>query len=151
MSTDDYMPMPIQSPEEFNKVLNVSWYRPEKPLEEQAYVYNQETLFYLLRAILTNVYSFPCVLPFSQMYPLCCIDIRNFLNQFYFFANDDFSRPNTIDETVKEVSCSLLLVKIMWLVKSWLVRLWMSFCLAKSAIPLSNALPPSTWVRLFRY
>lgn len=41
------------------------------------------------------------------MYPLCCIDIRNFLNQFYFFANDDFSRPNAIDETVKEVSFSL--------------------------------------------
>jgi hypothetical protein len=38
------------------------------------------------------------------MYPLCCIDIRNFLNQFYFFANDDFSHPNVIDETLKEVS-----------------------------------------------
>lgn len=38
------------------------------------------------------------------MYPLCCIDIRNFLNQFYFFANDDFSHPNVIDETLKDVS-----------------------------------------------
>lgn len=38
------------------------------------------------------------------MYPLCCIDIRNFLNQFYFFANDDFSHPNVIDDTLKEVS-----------------------------------------------
>lgn len=37
------------------------------------------------------------------MYPLCCIDIRNFLNQFYFFANDDFSHPNVIDETLKDV------------------------------------------------
>lgn len=52
--------------------------------------------------------SFPCVLPFSQMYPLCCIDIRNFLNQFYFFANDDFSHPNVIDDTLKDVS-------ILWL------------------------------------
>jgi hypothetical protein len=40
------------------------------------------------------------------MYPLCCIDIRNFLNQFYFFANDEFSHPNVIDETLKEVSQS---------------------------------------------
>jgi hypothetical protein len=40
------------------------------------------------------------------MYPLCCIDIRNFLNQFYFFANDDFSHPNVIDETLKNVSLS---------------------------------------------
>lgn len=39
------------------------------------------------------------------MYPLCCIDIRNFLNQFYFFANDDFAHPNVIDETLKDVSC----------------------------------------------
>lgn len=38
VSTDDYMPMPIQSPEEFIKVLNVSWYHPEKPVEEQVYV-----------------------------------------------------------------------------------------------------------------
>ena len=42
------------------------------------------------------------------MYPLCCIDIRNFLNQFYFFANDDFSHPNVIDDTLKDVS-------ILWL------------------------------------
>ena len=32
------MPMPIQTIEEFDKVLNVSWYNPEKPREEQAYV-----------------------------------------------------------------------------------------------------------------
>lgn len=35
------MPMPIQSLEEFNKVLNVSWYHPEKPVDEQVYVYIQ--------------------------------------------------------------------------------------------------------------
>lgn len=46
---------------------------------------------------------FPCVLPFSQMYPLCCIDIRNFLNQFYFFSDDHFQQPNVIDETLKKV------------------------------------------------
>jgi len=47
--------------------------------------------------------SFPSVLPFSQMYPLCCIDIRNFLNQFYFFSDDHFQHPNVIDETLKKV------------------------------------------------
>ncbi|KAI9367260.1 exocyst complex subunit Sec15-like-domain-containing protein [Aspergillus egyptiacus] len=91
VSTDDYMPMPIQTPEEFDKVLNVSWYTPENP-EEQA---------------------FPCVLPFSQMYPLCCIDIRNFLNQFYFFANDDeFSNLEIIDETLKTALDELLSSKV---------------------------------------
>lgn len=37
------------------------------------------------------------------MYPLCCIDIRNFLNQFYFFSDDHFQQPNVIDETLKKV------------------------------------------------
>lgn len=32
------MPMPIQTLEEYEKVLNVSWYSPEKPHEEQVYV-----------------------------------------------------------------------------------------------------------------
>lgn len=91
VSTDDYMPMPIQSLEEFDKVLSVSWYNPEKPREEQI---------------------FPCVLPFSQMYPLCCIDIRNFLNQFYFFANDDFPHPNVIDESLKNTLDELLSFKV---------------------------------------
>ncbi|QKX60111.1 uncharacterized protein TRUGW13939_07253, partial [Talaromyces rugulosus] len=87
VSTDDYMPMPIQNLEEFDKVINVSWYTPEKPREEQV---------------------FPCVLPFSQMYPLCCIDIRNFLNQFYFFSNDDFPHLDVIDETLKTALDDLL-------------------------------------------
>lgn len=68
VSTDDYMPMPIQNAEEFEKVVNVSWYTPDRPIQEM---------------------SFPTVFPFSQMYPLCCIDIRNFLNQFYFFSSTD--------------------------------------------------------------
>ncbi|CAK42169.1 uncharacterized protein An15g00010, partial [Aspergillus niger] len=77
--------------EEFDKVLNVSWYSPDKSREEQV---------------------FPCVLPFSQMYPLCCIDIRNFLNQFYFFANDDFSHPSLIDETLRDALDELLSDKV---------------------------------------
>ncbi|KAI1906614.1 Rab GTPase-binding exocyst subunit S15 [Ophidiomyces ophidiicola] len=91
VQSDDYMPMAIQNKEEYDKVLNVSWYTPEKPREEQI---------------------FPCVLPFSQMYPLCCIDIRNFLNQFYFFSNDDFQHPSIIDETLKSALDELLSDKV---------------------------------------
>ena len=80
VSTDDYMPMPINKLDEYDKVVNVSWYTPDKSRSE---------------------IRFPCVLPFSQMYPLCCIDIRNFLNQFYFFSNDHFQHPKVIDETLK--------------------------------------------------
>ena len=33
VSTDDYMPMPINSLEEYDKVVTVSWYAPEKARE----------------------------------------------------------------------------------------------------------------------
>jgi hypothetical protein len=44
------------------------------------------------------------------MYPLCCIDIRNFLNQFYFFATDGFANTNVIDETLKNVGGTWLIL-----------------------------------------
>lgn len=34
------MPMPIQTLEEYDKVLNVSWYSPEKPRDEQVYAFS---------------------------------------------------------------------------------------------------------------
>lgn len=40
------------------------------------------------------------------MYPLCCIDIRNFLNQMYLFSDDHFQNASLIDETLKTVSVS---------------------------------------------
>lgn len=91
VSTDDYMPMPIHKADEYDKVVNVSWYTPEKAREEL---------------------HFPCVLPFSQMYPLCCIDIRNFLNQFYFFSDDHFQQPKVIDDTLKMSLDELLCEKV---------------------------------------
>src|SRR5205085_2530586 len=78
--TDDYMPMPIQNADEYEKVVNVSWYTPDRSVSDMV---------------------FPCVFPFSQMYPLCCIDIRNFLNQFYFFVASDFQHPQVVDERLK--------------------------------------------------
>ncbi|CAJ2506090.1 Uu.00g002200.m01.CDS01 [Anthostomella pinea] len=91
VSTDDYMPMAINSREEYDKVVNVSWFNQDKPIEEL---------------------TFPCVLPFSQMYPLCCIDIRNFLNQFYFFSDDHFQHPNKIDDTLRKSLDELLTEKV---------------------------------------
>lgn len=91
VSTDDYMPMAINTREEYEKVANVSWFTQDQPIEEL---------------------SFPCVLPFSQMYPLCCIDIRNFLNQFYFFSNDYFQHPTKIDDTLRKSLDELLTEKV---------------------------------------
>ncbi|KAI0527858.1 exocyst complex subunit Sec15-like-domain-containing protein [Xylaria bambusicola] len=91
VSTDDYMPMAIDTREQYEKVANVSWFTQDQPIEEL---------------------TFPCVLPFSQMYPLCCIDIRNFLNQFYFFSNDYFQHPTKIDETLRKSLDELLTEKV---------------------------------------
>ncbi|TXC00935.1 hypothetical protein FocTR4_00009194 [Fusarium oxysporum f. sp. cubense] len=91
VSTDDYMPMAINTPEEYEKVVNVSWFTQEKPTDQLTY---------------------PCVLPFSQMYPLCCIDIRNFLNQFYFFSDDHFQHPNSLDELLTEKVCKSLVERL---------------------------------------
>jgi hypothetical protein len=38
VQTDDYMPMPINSAEEYEKVVTVSWYSPDKPQDELTYV-----------------------------------------------------------------------------------------------------------------
>jgi hypothetical protein len=32
------MPMPINNPDEYDKVINVSWYTPDKDREQQKYV-----------------------------------------------------------------------------------------------------------------
>nr|AIA99447.1 exocyst complex subunit Sec15 [Pyricularia oryzae] len=72
VSTDDYMPMAINNVEEYEKVVNVSWFTPEKPAEE----------------------------------------LRNFLNQFYFFSDDHFQHPNIIDETLRKSLDSLLTEKV---------------------------------------
>lgn len=37
VSTDDYMPMAINSKEEYEKVINVSWFAQEKNLEDLPY------------------------------------------------------------------------------------------------------------------
>ncbi|KAK4622129.1 Exocyst complex component sec15 [Fulvia fulva] len=94
VSTDDYMPMPINNAEEYDKVISVSWYTP--PPDQEA----SEDLEY------------PRVLPFSQMYPLVCIDIRNFLNQIYLFSDDHFRHTTVIDKTLKDSLDELLVDKV---------------------------------------
>lgn len=46
------------------------------------------------------------------MYPLCCIDIRNFLNQIYLFSDDYFQKSSIIDETLRTSLDDLLCQKV---------------------------------------
>ncbi|KAK3676325.1 Rab GTPase-binding exocyst subunit S15 [Recurvomyces mirabilis] len=95
VTSDDYMPMPINNAEEYTKVLSVSWYTP--PADEAS---DPEDLEY------------PYHLPFSQMYPLVCIDIRNFIQQMYLFSDDHFRHTATIDRMIKEGLDELLREKV---------------------------------------
>lgn len=95
----------------------------------------REFILFLYDAqMLTTICRFPCVLPFSQMYPLCCIDIRNFLNQFYFFLDDHFQHSDIIDETLRKV---LTLFSLCFATVEWAAdqcnSLWMSFLVRKFA------------------
>ncbi|KAI9718992.1 MAG: hypothetical protein M1828_006368 [Chrysothrix sp. TS-e1954] len=91
VSTDDYMPMPINDVEAYDRIIEVGWYVPDKERDDIV---------------------FPCVLPFSQMYPMCCIDIRNFLNQTYTAPDDYLSRSSAIDETIRKSIDELLTERI---------------------------------------
>jgi hypothetical protein len=82
VSTDDYMPMPINNSEEYDKIIEVGWYVPDKPRDEV---------------------TFPCVMPFSQMYPMCCIDIRKFLSDVYSGPDDHLQRSSAVDDTIRDV------------------------------------------------
>jgi hypothetical protein len=46
VQTDDYMPMPINSIEEYDKVVTVSWYSPELTREEL--MYDDPSLHYVV-------------------------------------------------------------------------------------------------------
>jgi ABC-type transporter Mla subunit MlaD len=49
-------------------------------------------------------------MPFSQTYPMCCINIRNFVDQFYQFTDGVAQHHVDIDEVLRKVS-GLLLVR----------------------------------------
>ncbi|KAL2017298.1 hypothetical protein VTK56DRAFT_2321 [Thermocarpiscus australiensis] len=87
VSTDDYMPMKINTQEEYDEVLRVTWFVDDKSPDDL---------------------TFPSVLPFSRMYFLCCREIGNFLKQFFFFTEENFDYPNVVDETLRKSLDELL-------------------------------------------
>lgn len=42
-------------------------------------------------------------MPFSQTYPMCCINIRNFVDQFYTFTDGVVQQHLDIDEVLRKV------------------------------------------------
>lgn len=97
---DDYMPMVINQRELWEQVVNISWYQAD---------------------IDPSNVTFPCILPFSQVYPLCCAELRNFVNQHYNFS-DEFTEQNpgqiestlrsSVDQLLVDVVCATLLTRL---------------------------------------
>jgi exocyst complex component 6 len=51
-----------------------------------------------------DIRSFPSTLPFSQLYPLCCSNIRNFVNEYYMFSDESIHSQHDVDEILRRVN-----------------------------------------------
>jgi exocyst complex component 6 len=74
------MPMTVETPAEYENIRNVSLYGLEG-----------------------DTYTFPQTLPFSQLYPLCCNNIRNFVNEYYMFSDEYIHSQHDVDEILRKV------------------------------------------------
>jgi HPt (histidine-containing phosphotransfer) domain-containing protein len=87
VSTDDYMPMNIKTPADYEQVYSAILFDEEMPPDDV---------------------TLPIVLPFSKMYPQCCMHIRQFEHHFRKFTRENFDRPNIVDETLRKTLDELL-------------------------------------------
>lgn len=105
VSDDDNQPMMVNDQEEFDQVSGVCWL-PTGELEQLAmYVLFLFTTSVLQLTVLRQ--NFPQAMPFSQTYPMCCINIRNFVDQFYQFTDGVSQRQLDLDEVLRRVSLSI--------------------------------------------
>jgi len=68
------MPMTVESYEDLENIRNVSLYGLEADIES-----------------------------FSQLYPLCCSNIRNFVNEYYMFSDESIQSQHDVDEILRRV------------------------------------------------
>ena len=50
-----------------------------------------------------DINSFPQNLPFSQLYPLCCKYIQNFVSEYYMFSSEYMHSQHDVDEILRKV------------------------------------------------
>ncbi|KAG0147256.1 hypothetical protein CROQUDRAFT_656365 [Cronartium quercuum f. sp. fusiforme G11] len=93
---DDHQQMTVNDEDEFAKVVEVSFL--------------PETGEWAKDNLITG--SFPAALPFSQTYPLCCIDIRNFVTKYYHFAEGFASATRDTDDVLRKTLDKLLIKHI---------------------------------------
>ncbi|TYJ55946.1 hypothetical protein B9479_003331 [Cryptococcus floricola] len=89
VTDDDNQPMMVNDQEEFDQVAGVCWLATGEA----------ESL---------AMQGFPQAMPFSQTYPMCCINIRNFVDQFYQFTDGVAQQHLDIDEVLRKSLDGLL-------------------------------------------
>ncbi|KAJ9102018.1 hypothetical protein QFC19_004943 [Naganishia cerealis] len=87
---DDNQPMMVQNQAEFEQVVSACWLAPG----EAEHLASQ---------------GFPQPMPFSQTFPMCCINVRNFVDQFYHFVEGVTQRHRNIDELLRKSLDGLLI------------------------------------------
>ncbi|POY70555.1 hypothetical protein BMF94_6469 [Rhodotorula taiwanensis] len=94
---DDHQPMVVNDADEFDKVVSVTWLpaNGEWSVEQ-----------------LKGPSRFPLALPFSQTYPLCCVDIRSFTEQYYQFAEGFAEHHRDIDDVLRKALDNLLIKQV---------------------------------------
>lgn len=89
----EHQPMVVMNADELQKVLNVCWLKPG----------DAERL---------KSMPFPLTLPFSQTYPLCCMDIRNLTDQYYQFSDGSSQSHRDVDDILKKSLDELLIQQV---------------------------------------
>lgn len=84
---DDHMPMLVHRQSEYDQLVETCWYREGK----------------------VNRSPFPRLLPFSQLLPLCCSDIRNYINYCCNFMEDNSPEQAVIYNILTESLDKLLI------------------------------------------
>ncbi|ORX36771.1 putative exocyst complex subunit Sec15 [Kockovaella imperatae] len=89
VTEDDNQPMMVNDQMEFDQLSSVCWLATGEA-----------------ESLATQ--SFPQSMPFSQTYPMCCINIRNFVDQFYQFTDGVDQQHVNIDEVLRKSLDDLL-------------------------------------------
>ncbi|KIS66501.1 Rab GTPase-binding exocyst subunit SEC15 [Mycosarcoma maydis] len=119
MHDTQHEPMVVSNAEELQKVLSVCWLKPGDDA--------------MLRSS-----GFPLSLPFSQTYPLCCMDMRNLVDQYYIFS-DGFQNHREIDEILKKSLDELLITQVSTAIRKSLDNTRASINLSQIAQIVVNA------------
>lgn len=99
--------MQVDDADEFSKIISVCWMK-EVDVDALQLSVPVGVVLQLDHSLTGHLppstsQSFPLAMPFSQAYPMCCIDIRNFVDLFYQFVDGVSNHHKDTDELLRKV------------------------------------------------